>query len=150
MINSTTIWFIVGVILLLSEFLIPGFTIFFFGIGALLTSLLMFLIPSLHNVFWLQITIFLFSSITLFITLRKYFRNTLKGDLYKERVDYLGEECKVLEVVSEDKPGRILFRGTSWSALSTHGKIYKNQKVVIIGKKPSDPMVFIVKREEKT
>lgn len=146
MFNSTSIWIFIGIALLLSEFLIPGFTIFFFGIGGLITALLIFIIPPLSNIVWLQVTIFSISSIILLISLRRHFTKTLKGDLYKEKEDYIGQKCKVIEVVSEHKSGRILYQGTTWTAFSNKEKIYKNQTAEILGKKPGEPMVFIIKK----
>lgn len=146
MFNITSIWIVIGIILLLSEFLIPGFTIFFFGIGGLVTALLLIIIPPLTTIVWLQILIFLITSIVLLVLLRRHFTNTLKGDLYKEREDYIGKRCKVIELVSKDKPGRILFQGTTWTAYSTEGKIHKNQTAEILGKKLGEPMIFIIKK----
>lgn len=147
--NIVTIWFIIGILLLLSEFLIPGFTIFFFGVGALLTALLIVLIPPLQSVIWLQVVIFTITSIISLITLRKYFNKSLKGEIYKEREDYIGQVCSVLESLSPEKAGRIMYNGTSWAAYSDNGKLRKNQKVKILGKKPDNPMVFIVQKIDK-
>ncbi|MBN2617427.1 MAG: NfeD family protein [Spirochaetales bacterium] len=149
MLNSTTFWLIIGIILLLSEFLIPGFTIFFFGVGAIITSLLLFFIDPLANIFWLQILIFLLVSISSLIFLRKKFTNTLKGDIYKDRTDYIGDECKVIEKVTETTPGRISYMGTTWNAYAAKGTIGKNKKAIIIGKKVNDSMVFIIKNFEE-
>lgn len=149
MFNIATIWLVIGIILLLSEFLIPGFTIFFFGIGALITSLLLTLIPQLQSIIWLQIVIFTITSIVSLVTLRKYLNKALKGELYKERDDYIGQECSVLEALSKEKAGRIMYNGTSWEAFSDEGKLRKNQKVKIIGKKPDNPMIFIVQKINK-
>ena len=146
MLNNTSIWIFIGIILLLSEFLIPGFTIFFFGIGALVTSVILLFIPTLSEIIWLQITIFLIISIVLLVFLRRHFTSTLKGEIYHERVDYVGQKCKVIEAVSKAKPGRILYQGTTWTAYSENEKIYKNQEAEIIGKKPNEPMIFIIKK----
>lgn len=146
MLNYTTIWLIVGIILLLSEFLIPGFTIFFFGVGAILTSVLLLFIPSLEDIIWIQIIIFLTISILSLIFLRRYFKKSLKGELFKENKDYIGQECKVIEMVTKEKPGRILYQGTTWNAYSTDEKIKKNQKATIVKKKDGEPMVFIIKK----
>ncbi len=146
MFNSINFWFVLGILLLLSEFLIPGFTIFFFGIGALVTSLLLIIIPPLNDIMWLQVLIFLVISITSFITLRRKFKKTLKGEMFHEKDDYSGHECKVVESITKDKPGRILYQGTTWTAYCNEGKIKKNQKATILGKKPGEPMVFIIKK----
>lgn len=146
MFDSTSMWLFIGILLLLSEFLIPGFTIFFFGIGALITSLLIVIISPLADILWLQILIFSVTSVILLVFLRKYFKNTLKGELYKEKEDYIGKECRVIETVSKNKSGRIMYQGTTWTAFSNSEKIYKNHKAVILGKKPGKLMVFIINK----
>ena len=40
-------WLIVGVALTLSEIFIPGFTIFWFGLGGFIAALLLWLFPAL-------------------------------------------------------------------------------------------------------
>lgn len=149
MFNIATIWLILGVLLLLSEFLIPGFTIFFFGVGGLITSLVVYIIEPLQDIIWLQILIFALISIITLITLRKHFNTSLKGDIYKERDDYTGKTCKVIETVKKEIPGRIKYQGTTWSALSEEKTIKKGQEAIIIGKKSDDAMVFIIKQIKK-
>lgn len=149
MLNYTTIWLIVGIILLLSEFLIPGFTIFFFGLGAILTSILLFIFPALKGLLWVQIVVFLITSISSLFFLRKYFSTTLKGEMFKEKEDYIGQECKVVEMVTDKKAGRILYQGTTWTAYAlTNKKIKKNQKATILCKKDGEPMVFIIEKRD--
>jgi inner membrane protein len=144
MFNSISIWFIIGILLLLSEFLIPGFTIFFFGLGAIITSIILLIIPPLQGILWVQILIFTTSSILLLIYLRKHFTKALRGEIFKERDDYTGQECKVVEGISPGKPGRVKFHGTTWVAESENHKFNKNNTAVIIGKKHGKSMVFII------
>lgn len=66
--------------------------------------------------------------------------------MFHEKDDYSGHECKVVESITKDKPGRILYQGTTWTAYCNEGKIKKNQKATILGKKPGEPMVFIIKK----
>ncbi|MGL1893742.1 MAG: NfeD family protein [Spirochaetaceae bacterium] len=140
-----TFWFVIGVLLLLSEFLIPGFTIFFFGLGAILTSAIILIIPPLRDQTAVQIIIFTVVSIISLIFLRRRFKMALKGELFKERDDYTDQECIVTESVSVNKPGRVKFHGTTWIAETMEGKLSKNKKVLIVGKKENYPMIFIIK-----
>ncbi|OQY39330.1 MAG: hypothetical protein B6229_04000 [Spirochaetaceae bacterium 4572_7] len=147
MFNSVTLWFVVGILLLLSEFLIPGFTIFFFGVGALFTSLLLLILPPLQGILWLQILIFTLLSIVSLITLRRRFSNSLRGELFKERTDYLGQECVVVEAITPKKMGRIRYQGTTWTASAVKDSLRKNQKGIIVGKQENDPLVFIIEKK---
>jgi len=143
-IDYTMIWLVFGILLLLSEFIIPGFTIFFFGLGAIITWALMLIIPPLQNIFWLQIGIFLITSIILLFAMRKKFKKTLRGEIFNYKKDAIGIECKVIETVYVDKPGRIEYQGTTWSAYAKESTIKKNQRAIIIDNKDNDPMIFII------
>jgi hypothetical protein len=53
-------WIVLGVMLVLMEMVVPSFTIFWFGLGALLTGLLLALLPSI-SLKW-QVLVFSLSS----------------------------------------------------------------------------------------
>lgn len=149
MFNYTTIWIVVGILLLLSEFLIPGFTIFFFGVGALITAVAVFVFQPIEDFFIFQVIIFIVTSTVSLVTLRRFFKKSLKGELFEEKTDYIGEECKVIETVTETKPGRIRYQGTTWTAYSKNETIRKNQIGQILSKKEGEPMVFIIEKKVK-
>ena len=71
------IWFLIGVGFLVSEMLSPAFILFFFGIGAWLTSLVTAFFPDLS--FNQQIIIFSISSLLLLLLLRNYMKNIFYG-----------------------------------------------------------------------
>ena len=129
------IWCIVGIIMLMVEFVVPGFVIFFFGIGALFVALLCFLTTSLSiNA---QLIIFLVSSILFLIVLRRWFKAIFRGFFSsKDKMPinknyYLGETATVTEKITPYQKGRIEFHGSMWSAES-HKEIAKGAQVVII------------------
>ncbi|MBA3005129.1 MAG: NfeD family protein [Proteobacteria bacterium] len=55
-------WIVLGVILVLMEMVVPSFTIFWFGLGALVTGLVMALLPDI-SLKW-QLLVFSVSSVT--------------------------------------------------------------------------------------
>ena len=70
------IWFIVGLIFLLLEFAMPGLITVFFGIGAwIVATLCLFSDISLNT----QLFIFIFSSVLLLVSLRKWFKTLFTG-----------------------------------------------------------------------
>jgi inner membrane protein len=128
------IWAIAGLALILSEFIIPEFVIFFFGLGALLNSLLIALIPRLAGSIPWQIIIWLgFSTLSLF-GFRRYFSRWFKGRKFVEddQAELVGEMAEVLEDITPEAPGRIRFGGTSWTAYSLDESFKKGEKVAII------------------
>ena len=72
------IWAIVGVVCIGLEMLLPGFVIFFFGLGALATALFS-LIPLVTALVWLQILLFVIFSVVSLIVLRRRFAKIFAG-----------------------------------------------------------------------
>jgi membrane protein implicated in regulation of membrane protease activity len=132
------LWFSIGVILILLEFIVPGVILVFFGIGAVLTAALTWLgiLPGST----LQLIFFCVCSIGLLFVLRKYFSQFFKGDVdveenYSKSQEYTGQRARVTTAISPDSPdGRIQFEGTEWKALS-HRYIPEGEIVEIVEKK---------------
>ncbi|MEQ8325478.1 MAG: NfeD family protein [Vicingaceae bacterium] len=126
------IWFCTGLLFLLLEIGVPGLIIFFFGIGAWITSILSYaLSPSLNA----QIIVFLSTSLISLLL----FRNQLKKRFFDE-----GRSSKTLEdefvgkiVLAitdfDDGRGKVEFKGANWDASSTEN-IKKGQRVKIVDK----------------
>ena len=113
------LWFLIGLILIILEFGIPGVITVFFGIGAWLVALLCLLFNIPLN---LQIVIFIIGSIIPLILLRKWFKQLLDGRSIVGPVDldeleeYLGKKVVVTEEITPDRRGRVEFRGSTWKA----------------------------------
>ncbi|MBK8808949.1 MAG: NfeD family protein [Bacteroidales bacterium] len=126
------IWFFVGIFLLICELFIPGLFIVFFGVGACLTSLSLWMFGFS---FTTQLVVFLVLSITLLLLLRKF----IKGKFFQENKTekpYKNDEFTGTTFVSDidlDKGdlGKISFNGSPWSAISTEN-IKKNQLIEIV------------------
>lgn len=118
--NNSLIWFIVGIFFLLAEILLPGFVIFFFGIGGLVTSLFTYLfnIDSLI----VQIIIFITSSVLSLIFLRKTFSKLFRGNVSGDKIlkdEFIGKKALVIhEIVPDSLNGKVEFNGTNWEAKS--------------------------------
>jgi membrane protein implicated in regulation of membrane protease activity len=131
------IWALFGLLMMLSEFFIPGFVIFFFGSGAIITSILTLLVPFIRITIPLQLLIWLAASgITLF-SLRRYLSKIFKGKLIgKENDDeFIGKKVLVVEKISPESPGRIRLLGTTWRAESYDEVFESGEYVEIIEKK---------------
>jgi membrane protein implicated in regulation of membrane protease activity len=137
------LWSVVGIGLILSEFLVPGFVVFFFGLGSLVTALLTGLLPGLQSRVPLQILIFLASSGLSLAFLRRYFSKVFRGRFAGEDEpdEYLGSTVTVVERIAPEKPGRIRYQGTTWSARSYTEELEEGQKVQIIDR---DNLTFVV------
>ena len=111
------IWFLIGLILALLEFGIPGLIIIFFGAGAWVTSLACLMFDIGLNT---QILIFLVSSLLSLFLLRKTFKKKFfKQDDAREDTltdEFIGQTAVVEELITEEKPGRVSFKGARWEA----------------------------------
>jgi inner membrane protein len=141
------IWLIVGLILIGLEFAVPGFVIFFFGAGAILTAIATWLIPGLDADIPLQIFIWLLTSFLSLGFLRRFFRGTFRGKLIEsdDEEEFRGKLATVTEAIRQNHPGRVHFQGTTWKAV-TYDEPVKPGDVVEIMKKEN--LTLIVSRRE--
>lgn len=102
---------------MLAELLLPsGFFLFFFGVGALLTSLVALLGASS---FPLQGLVFLVLALACIVLLRKPMLTKFHFHSRTRAVDSLvGETAQALEAIAPQSTGRVAMRGSSWSALN--------------------------------
>ncbi len=139
------IWCVIGIALLITEFAMPGFVIFFFGVGALFVALLCVFTNAIS--INMQLIIFLVSSIVFLIVLRKWFTTIFKGFFSSKdkmplnRESYIGEKATVIEKITPLKKGRIEFHGSTWYA-EADVDLEVNTQVVII---EQDNLTFKVK-----
>ena len=140
----TFFWLILGALLLLAEIAVPGFILFFFGIGAFLILITVKILPFLQNLFWLQLLIWAAYSVILLFLLRNRFSGTFKGRLFQtEKESWIGTEAQVIDTIKPESPGRIKFRGTSWTAHSDK-TIKKGKTVRIVEKSDTESLGFVV------
>lgn len=143
--NPQVIWFLVGLILLLLEIIIPGFVIIFFGAGAWVTALFSLLFHPGINI---QIIIFTVSSVVLLLIFRRYLRKQFFGG-EKEGFDkladeFLGKTAVVENDIRKGFPGKISFKGTTWPAISDE-TVPKGEVVEIIGRESINIIVKSIK-----
>lgn len=134
--NNSLVWFIIGIFFLLAEIVMPGFIIFFFGVGALVTALITYIF-NIESIF-AQISIFILSSILCLVFLRKIFTQLFKGKVsgQKELKDeFIGKRAIVIhEIRPNSLKGKIEFNGTNWEADSDYF-IEKDSVVEITGRR---------------
>jgi regulator of protease activity HflC (stomatin/prohibitin superfamily)/membrane protein implicated in regulation of membrane protease activity len=128
------IWFIIGLILFLLELVLPGFVIFFFGVGAWITALLCLIAEPGIN---LQAIVFAVTSVLSLVLLRKMLQKRFfysREELSKEVEDeFTGREAVAIEDIIPGENGKVEFKGTSWKAES-ESAISRGQTVIIKNK----------------
>jgi membrane protein implicated in regulation of membrane protease activity len=131
------LWFLIGLVLFLLELIVPGFIIFFFGIGAWITALICLIITPVKDMTNFQIIIFAVTSVLSLIT----FRRLLKKKFFYSRDnnadavedEFTGKEGVAITDFGKDRKGKVEFKGTRWNAES-ESEIKENQTVIIIKK----------------
>ena len=127
-------WFLIGLGLFLLELVIPGFFIFFFGLGAWVTALVCLIANPGTN---LQIIIFAITSVLSLIALRRIIQKKFfysKGNQSEEVEDeFTGKEGVATNNFGGVETGIVEFKGTTWKAQSI-SEIKKGQRVKIIEK----------------
>jgi len=117
--SECAIWFSVGIILIIIEFIkIPGIGLLFLGLGAITTSISLYYLPK--TVFISQFSIFGISSLSLFILLwypiKVFMKNTTNNsdDAY---IDVIGSTAKVINNnIMDNSYGQVLWSGTVMNA----------------------------------
>lgn len=138
------IWAAIGILFMGSEFFLPGFVIFFFGLGALATAVLSWIIPGLRPNITLQILIWLASSGLSLYFLRRYFSKIFRGNLIPtDENEYAGSTAVVTEEISPENPGRVRFQGTTWKAVSYDESFAVGETVEIL---KEENLTFVVTR----
>jgi membrane protein implicated in regulation of membrane protease activity len=135
-------WFLLGLVLFLIELAIPGFFIFFFGLGAWVTALVCLILSPGTN---LQILIFALVSVLTLLAFRKVLKKKFFSSNGKESEEvedeFTGKEALAKVDFGGTKNGKVEFKGTTWAAESK-ADISAGQRVVIIEK---DSFKLIVK-----
>ena len=148
LLTTPVIWFLVGLVFLLLELVIPGLVIIFFGVGAWITAICCVFLDININI---QILIFTVSSVTTLALLRNYLKKRFfredtgqEGSLNEE---FIGKTALVESEIHPGKQGKVSFKGTQWEAEST-SDIEKGTSVKITGKDSIVLKVEPLKKEE--
>jgi len=134
--NMVYLWFIIGVLLLLSELFIPSLILIFWGFGAIFTGIVGIFYTFPLNI---QIVIFIISSILFLVFLRKYLKQFFSGFQTQQAEgesdldEFTNKQAVVTEKIVPPSRGRVSFRGTIWDAESEE-EIDVDKPVLIIGK----------------
>ncbi len=143
------VWALIGLACIGLEMLMPGFVIFFFGLGGLATALFC-LIPFVSGMLWLQVLVFVFFSTLSLVFLRKRFSKIFGGTIFDSHKGNpeeagVGKTAEVIETVGALTEGRIRFQGTSWKAHSREGEIAAGRTVRILSR---EGMTYLVEPAE--
>lgn len=119
--NPGLLWFIAGLVLLLTELFAPSLILMFFGLGAwIVTALYLLFNIGLPT----QLIVFAVSSIVLLVFLRKKLKPVFLGYVSSKQNsgqnmdDFFEKEAIVVARIEPGKPGKVEFNGVAWDAVS--------------------------------
>lgn len=141
------IWFILSVVVAFLELYLPGFILLFFAIGCLSTALALLVLDiNLTQ----QILVFLITSITSLLLLRKWMMRTFMGASSSSHgSDFddfpYGVHVQVLQKISPQKSGRIQYRGTAWDAVADEN-IEPGETAEIVKFSGNSKHIFVVRK----
>jgi len=116
------IWFLIGLTLLIMEFVLPGLIIAFFGVGAWIVALVCLFSNYVQGSVNVQLTIFILSSVLSLICLRKWLKGVFLGhavskqNLKENLEEFIGQKAVVKEKITPKAGGKVEFHGTNWAA----------------------------------
>lgn len=127
-------WFLFGIFCLVLELVMPGFFIFFFGLGAWCAALAG-LVP--HISMSAQILVFLVASIALLILLRAKFQKLFIGGArdVDTNDDFVpqGDLVEVVEDIVPPAAGKVKYGGSFWRAVSAR-PVASGERVRVVAK----------------
>lgn len=145
-------WIVLGIILIMMELVVPSFTIFWFGLGALVTGLLVALFPEIP-LKW-QILVFSLSSIGFtFLWFRLFVpRKKMKSLLMDEKSAIGQTGIAASRALLPGQKGRVAFSvpvlgEESWSYLADE-PIETGNRVRVVAVLSQDPQELILKVEK--
>lgn len=135
--NPLLIWFLIGLALVLSEFMVPGVILVFFGMGAWTAAVTSWL--GLTTGWTAQLLVFAISSVIYLVLLRRWFQARFmgfEGDRQNPRDNIDEFQGQLVTVTEEINPGtgsgKVEFKGALWSARS-ESLISTQQRARVIG-----------------
>lgn len=131
-ISPVLAWFLVGILFYVVELALPGFIVFFFGIGAWCTALAVYLTDISLSA---QLGIFLVTSLITLFLLRRYIQTIFSGSFQDDETSVKAQPVSDTGIVTEKivppGKGRVKYGGSFWKA-SAEEPISEGSTVKII------------------
>jgi membrane protein implicated in regulation of membrane protease activity len=141
--NPAVIWFFLGFVFFILEFLVPGFILFFFAIAAWIVALIVMIFDISLNI---QLIVFVISAVATILLFRKWLQKIMLSKKHTTQLEheFIGKIGIAETSIGPDREGKVDFKGTSWNARS-EDNIQKGDHVIITG---NESIVLIVKQKK--
>ncbi|MFC1898511.1 NfeD family protein [Candidatus Cloacimonadota bacterium] len=135
------IWVGIGIICIIIEIFTPGFLFMSFGVGAIITGVLVWIT---NMSLPLQIFIFAVITFVVFLLTRKLSKKLISAESEPTNVDALkGKQGMVVDEIPVDGRGHVKVGGEEWSAVSGDNKKIKVGKKVTIQKIDGNKLIVV-------
>ncbi|MEM7696850.1 MAG: NfeD family protein [Verrucomicrobiota bacterium] len=142
--DTALIWFLIGLGLIIAEFLVPGVILIFFGIAAWVVGLLdWFGVDSFSTQMW----IFGLTSVLLLIFARRFvkdwFRGNESGTGGSDSLDgeFIGKLVTVVKTIPADDFGLVELKGAQWQATAAV-ELAEGERAIVVSR---DTLTLTVK-----
>lgn len=136
--NPALYWLIIGVMLFMLDLAVPGVLLSFFGLGAIITALVAWLLPV--SIAW-QLVLFITVSLVSLLTLRDIIQKKIQksdepdeGEEVNTICAVPGERAVVTMTITPPAEGKIKYSGTFWRA-NADEEIGEGEIVTVLGQK---------------
>jgi membrane protein implicated in regulation of membrane protease activity len=141
------IWVGIGIICVIIEIFTPGFLFMSFGVGAIITGLLVWMTNVSVPV---QILIFAVITFVVFLLTRKLSKKLISAESEPTNVDALkGKQGSVVKEIPVDGRGYVKVGGEEWSAISQNNLKIKIGKKVTVQKIEGNKLIVLEIEKEK-
>ncbi len=119
LLEPEVVWVLVGIVLFLLEFVLPGLIIAFFGAGACVVAGVCLVADISIDA---QLIIFIVSSVVLLVCLRKWLKGIFMGhssakqDMTEDMKEFVGQKVVVVSKIVPKVGGKVELHGTNWQA----------------------------------
>ncbi|HEB51594.1 MAG TPA: NfeD family protein [Desulfobulbus sp.] len=128
-------WFLAGILFFVTELALPGFIVFFFGIGAWCVALVLWFVDCSLSA---QLGLFIVSSLVFLLLLRSWLRTIFSGRSLQEDDSATVQPASVSGIVTRDivppAEGQVKYGGSFWRAAAEE-KIVSGTVVRIVEQK---------------
>lgn len=145
--NPAVIWFALGFLFLILEFIVPGLILFFFAVGAWIVAAVCLFSPADPSIN-VQLVLFLASSIVAILIFRKGLKRLIRPGRQATQFledEFRGKTGRAATAIAPGRNGKVDFKGTRWDA-SSEDHIEEGEPVTVVG---NDSILLIV-RSTKT
>jgi len=115
--DPVNFFFVLGIALIVFELAVMQLTTFWFlyvGLGALITALILWILPSAS---WVAgVTLFVIATAAVTLAINRPLRRWQNKPGAIAGNDAVGQTVEVIETISADNPGKVRWSGTEWDA----------------------------------